>query len=264
MKYTVDNDLHIHSKLSLCSHDENQTPEAILNHAKKFGLKTICITDHFWDTDIEGYTQWYGRQNYEHICEAKPLPQAEGIRFLFGCETELDRHLTLAITKEKMKLMDFIVIPTTHFHMTSFAVTGEQVATTEARVKTWIERFDHVLNLDLPFKKVGIAHLACRLITPDFNDYVETLNAIPESAMTELFSKAAELGAGIELNGGDMEFCKESEEAVLRPFRVAKKCGCKFYLGSDAHSIKEHEKAPALFERAVEKLGLTEQDKFVL
>ncbi|MBQ8338119.1 MAG: PHP domain-containing protein, partial [Oscillospiraceae bacterium] len=180
MKYTVDNDLHIHSRLSLCSHDDNQTPEAILAYAKKYGLKNICLTDHFWDTDIEGYTQWYGKQNYEHICEAKPLPQADGIRFLFGFETELDRHLTLAITKEKMELMDFIVIPTTHFHMTSFAVTGEQVATTEARVKTWIERFAHVLSLDLPFKKVGLAHLTCRLITREFNDYVDTLKALPE------------------------------------------------------------------------------------
>ena len=64
MRYIVDNDLHIHSRLSLCSGDENQTPQAILDYAEKNGLKTICITDHFWDEAIDGATVWYGKQNY--------------------------------------------------------------------------------------------------------------------------------------------------------------------------------------------------------
>ena len=35
MRYVVDHDFHIHSTISPCCHDENQTPETILNYAKE-------------------------------------------------------------------------------------------------------------------------------------------------------------------------------------------------------------------------------------
>ena len=34
----------------------------------------------------------------------------------------------------------------------------------------------------------------------------------------------------------------------LRPFRIAKECGCKFYLGSDAHHPKSFENSKKIFE----------------
>lgn len=94
MKYIFDNDLHIHSKLSLCSNDPEQTPERILQYAKENNLKNICIADHFWDETVPGASGWYEPQNYAHISQSKPLPQADGINFMFGCETELDMNMT--------------------------------------------------------------------------------------------------------------------------------------------------------------------------
>ena len=35
MRYIADHDYHIHSTISPCCHDENQTPETILNYAKE-------------------------------------------------------------------------------------------------------------------------------------------------------------------------------------------------------------------------------------
>ena len=52
MRFKFDSDLHIHSKISLCSGDERQTGERILQYAKDNGLKTVCITDHFWDENV--------------------------------------------------------------------------------------------------------------------------------------------------------------------------------------------------------------------
>ena len=66
----IDNDLHIHSKISSCSADPQQTNERILSYAVKNGLKTICLTDHFWDETVEGASKWYMPQNYEHIAAA--------------------------------------------------------------------------------------------------------------------------------------------------------------------------------------------------
>ena len=261
MKYIIDNDLHIHSKISLCSDDTEQTNERILKYAEDLGLKTICLADHFWDEAVLGASDWYKEQDYSHIAAAKPLPQSENVKFLFGCETELNKDLILGVSKEKYDLFDFIVIPNTHFHMTEFTLTPEQAKDTKSRAKAWVDRFDAVLNMDLPFKKVGLAHLTSGLMARERKDYLEILNLIPEEEMRRLFKKSAELGLGIELN---MKFTDEETDIVLRPYRIARECGCKFYLGSDAHHPSNLDEAKARFERVINLLELTEDDKFRL
>ena len=263
MKYIIDNDLHIHSKISSCSNDPEQTNERILHYAEENGLKTICLTDHFWDEKVEGASEWYRPQNYASISSAKPLPQGENVRFLFGCETELDKNLTLGVSKERLGLFDFIIIPTTHFHMEGFTLSEEQLESAKNRANAWVERLDAVLDMDLPFHKVGIAHLTCDLITPTRPEYFEVLKLIPQKEMERLFEKAAKLGVGIELNSYSFKFT-EGADIILRPYRIAKQCGCKFYLGSDAHHPDALDEAKVIFQRAVDLLELTEEDKFVI
>ncbi len=264
MKYIVDNDLHIHSKLSLCSGDPEQTVERILKYAEAGGLTTLCLTDHFWDESITTESPWYSLQGYDHLKKALPLPEHDGIRFLFGCETELDKDLTLGISKEKYDLFDFIVIPTTHFHMDGYAITEEQAKTPESRAKAWVSRFDAVLDMALPFKKIGFAHLTCDLMAKERADYLRIIELLDEMEMRRLFTKAAKLGAGIELNACDLMFSDEEAETVLRPYKIAKECGCKFYLGSDAHHPSELDAARELFEKGVTLLDLEETDKFII
>jgi len=264
MKYIVDNDLHIHSHLSLCSNDPEQSNERILRYAVDNGLKTICLTDHFWDEKVEGASDWYAQQNYAHICEAKPLPQRDGVRFLFGCETELNRFLTVGVSKERLDCFDFIVIPTTHFHMRGYTLAEEEIVDAQARAKAWVKRLDAVLNMDLPFYKIGLAHLTCGLIAPVRSEFLKVMDLIPEVDMRNLFKKAAQLGVGIELNSSDMSFADRERETVLRPYRIAKECGCKFYLGSDAHIPTELDEAKKIFERAIDLLDLQEEDKFIV
>lgn len=259
MRFIVDHDLHIHSNLSTCSRSPEQTPERIAQYAVEEGLKTICLTNHFWDETIPGASNWYMPQDYPHIASAKPLPQPEGIRFLFGCETELDQNLTLGISRERMALMDFIIIPTTHFHM-NFALTEAQ---RQDRVGAWLCRLGAVLDMELPFHKVGLAHLTCTLINRDREEYLKILAALPEKEMTALFQKAAKLGVGIELNASDLQASEGAEDIVLRPYRIAKACGCKFYCGSDSHTPAGFSGVIERFERAVTLLDLTEEDKFI-
>ena len=76
MKYIIDHDLHIHSHISLCSGDPNQTNERILQYAVDNGFKTVCLTDHFWDEAVPQLPEsWYVGQGYDHIAQALPLPQ---------------------------------------------------------------------------------------------------------------------------------------------------------------------------------------------
>lgn len=261
MKYVIDHDLHLHSRLSLCSGHPEQTADNILKYAKALGLKKICLTDHFWDERVEGASDWYKPQNFAHISEALPLPNEEGITFGFGCETELDRFMTLGISDETVEKLDFIIVPTSHLHMKGFTI-DEDVTSVQARAKLYMERNHALMDMKLPFEKMGLAHFTCSLMERDCDGgYKDILNAISDSSYAELFERVAAKGMGVELNVGVSE---ASSEEILRPYRIARSCGCKFYLGSDAHYPKNFERSLARFEAITEALNLTEDDKFPL
>lgn len=263
MRYQVDHDLHIHSMLSRCSGCPEQNNERILQYGLEEGFNTLCLTNHFWDERVPGASPWYEKQGFDHICQAQPLPQAEGIQFLFGCETELDKHLTLGISRERIEKMDLIIIPTTHFHM-KLVMDPEDRASVQKRTAHWLQRLEAVLAMDLPFHKVGLAHLTCHLIGTSREDHLQVIQSLPRDRLTTLFEKAARLGVGIELNAEDIKYARGFEDALLEPYRIAKRCGCKFYCGSDAHEPAELEAARACFEQAVTLLELTEDNKFRL
>ena len=263
MKYICDNDLHIHSNLSLdCTNALEQTSERILKYAIDNNLKTICLTNHYWDENVPCDLEFYKKQDYGHLAKALPLPKANGVEFLFGCEADIDKDLNLGITKESYDKFDFIVVSTTHFTLTDFTLYGVD-DTNEGRARLWVKRLETVLNSDLPFNKVGLAHLATRLLSKKKKEgHIETLNLIPQEDMERLFIKAAKLGCGIEINREDMSCDDDEMKSVLHMFKTAKKCGCKFYLGSDAHNTDSLDKAKAVFEKAVDLLSLNEEDKF--
>ena len=50
MKFKFDQDYHIHSRLSSCSRDPEQSAERILEYAKENGLKLTCGSDYHGDT----------------------------------------------------------------------------------------------------------------------------------------------------------------------------------------------------------------------
>ena len=262
MRYVADHDYHIHSFLSSCSPDENEIPVNIIKIAEENGYSSICLTDHFWDDLVPGASGWYEPQNFAHISEALPLPQNDKVKFYFGCEAEMDKFGTIGIAKERLDKFDFIIVPTTHMHMMGFAI-DEADNSIERRAVKWVERFDALLDADLPFYKVGIAHITCPLIANvDKEAHIRVLDLISDEEMTRLFTKAATVGLGIELNFNPFQYDEILLEKVLRPYRIAKKCGCKFYLGSDAHHTSTLKAGKEKFEFIVDKLDLQESDKF--
>lgn len=265
MRYVIDHDYHVHSQLSTCSRHPEQTSERILRYAREFGLKKVVLANHYWDRAVKGANDWYAPQDFEWISRAKPLPQAEGVELLFGCEGELDMNLTLSIPREKFDEFAFMVIPTTHLNDTGFGISAEDAASPEGRARAWVRRLEAVLNMDLPFRKVGIAHLACALIAPGKPDvYVAALAAVSDGELVRLFTRAAEVGVGIELNSDDFSRDLIEIPHIIRIFRTAKECGCKFYLASDAHTPEQLDIATVRFNRAIDLLELTEDDKFRL
>lgn len=264
MRYQIDHDYHIHTRLSICSDDDRQTPDTILQIAKHKGLGKICITDHFWDERILCNTLvnwWYEKQNFYHIAQSRPLPKDANIDFLFGCEADMDSDDRIGISKERCDEFGFIIVSTTHFNHMGGDNWGDRSNMVLAR--RWVERFDALLDADLPFHKVGAAHLACELINNrSREDLLNTLDLIPQTDLERLFSKAAKIGIGIELNSDDMRYRDKEADTVLRIFRTAKYCGCKFYLASDAHERDAFDGVDEIFERCITALSLCEADKF--
>ena len=264
MKYVLDHDYHIHSYLSQCSSDPEQSSENILKHAKSQGLKKIAMTDHFWDERVPGASEWYSTYHkFSDISRALPLPADEDVSFIFGCEADMDKNGVIGLSGEISELFDFIIVSTTHLHMKGFTVKECDYGKPDRLARLWVERLDTLLSSPLPFGKVGVAHLSTACIAPQNNLHLEALRLIPDADAHDLFARAARLGVGIELNAHDFLVDRGNFETVLHPFRIAKECGCKFYLGSDTHKPREFCYYNNL-ECAVEMLALTEDDKFII
>lgn len=265
MRYVIDHDFHIHTNLSPCANDPWQTPENILKFAKEHGLKTISLADHYWDEAVPGVFHSWRSVTTDYIKQVLPLPQDDEVSFLFGCEADMDMNFTLGLSPEKYDLFDFMVIATTHMHFVGEAISEADHASDQRRAELWCERFDKVLNTPLPFHKVGFAHMATLFVGwPTEDRYIRVLDMIPSADMAELFTKAAKLGAGIEINQGDIKDAQRHPNSILRPLKIAKECGCKFYLGSDAHTQIGFTGMHDLFNWAIDALDLEEKDKFIL
>ncbi len=259
MKFLIDHDFHIHSHLSVCSNDAEQTTLNILKYAVENDFKKIILTDHFWDENILNKNSFYDIQNYSHVSSALPLPQTDGIEFLFGCETDMDIEGNIGISEKYIDKFDFIIVPTTHMHMYPPKEPGAA-----ARAKFWMERYYKLLNSNLPFKKVGVAHITCTAIdVSDWEAHLNVIDLISDKDFEDIFKETANKGIGVELNFPALKYEKKDLERVFRPYRIAKQCGCKFYLGSDAHHLRDFD-VKEKFEFIINTLNLEETDKFCL
>ena len=258
MRMKADHDYHLHSQLSRCSRDPLQTAEALMAYARESGFTQLCITDHFWDAPVEGASEWYKGQDLEHLRSILPLPEDEMVKFHFGCEAEMDKTFRLGIRRETFDAFDFVIVALTHLHRPGFTIP-EDMNTAEARAAYLLERFDCLFAMDLPFEKIGLAHITTPLLwreTPE--GHLKILERITDAQWERIFSVAAKKGCGIELNLKALSI----DERVLHPYRIAKRMGCRFYLGSDAHHPADLVGNRLAFEAYIGELGLREEERF--
>ena len=259
--FPIDHDLHIHTNLSSCSTDPQMTAAYVAAFAKAQGYRAVCITNHLWDADVPGASEWYAPQDIEHVKRILPLPEAEGVDILFGCETEYCGGGKLGLAPKHFGEFEMIIIPVNHFHMPGF-VRPESCDTVEAASELLLSRLEELIELNLPWRKVGIAHLNVSIFLFGA-PYVRALALMPEGRLRRVFGFLARNGAGIELN----VTCFESDwldnrDGSLRFFRIAREEGCKFYLGSDAHMRGSLGLVGERMRSVVDELGLTADDLF--
>lgn len=259
MRYTADHDFHIHSTVSRCCKDAEQTPERILEYAKENNFKKICLTNHFWDEKIKSEAEWIEEHCYKYLTSVLPLPQCDGITFLFGAELDMDYNGVLGISPERLRELDFVTVATTHMHLTGNTVR-KKIETPEEGAKIWLEKIRTLLKKELPFHKMGLAHMTTGHILKEKTP--EVIKLLCDEDLYEVFTECAKKGLGIELNTKTIFNSEEEKDILLRPYYIAKDCGCKFYLGSDSHKTAALIGAKENFERIITLLDLKETDKF--
>jgi histidinol phosphatase-like PHP family hydrolase len=251
MRYILDHDLHIHTQLSPCSADDRQTPAAILAYGLTAGFRLLSTADHCWPQTPLSLLR-------SHL----PLPQSKNCRFLFGVEVDMDKTDTLSLSPTDIEALDFAVISTNHLHLHGYsldpAVTPSDALSRKIRYQ---ERLHHMLSMDLPFYKTGLAHFTQAMACG--SEPIRFLTLFSDEELSDIFTKVRDRGMGVELNFVPTQYNKGDLKEILRPYFIAKNLGCKFYFASDAHhpesfvGVIERKMAPV-----IDLLDLTEDDKF--
>ena len=222
MRFVPDHDLHIHTKLSPCSRDDRQIPEAILAYGITADMKLLNLADHCWPDTRDTV-----------LPKPADLPQGKHCFLLHGAEVDMDMNDNLSASVEEIETLDFAVIALNHLHLKNYCVPNdfpEDALTHKERFK---ERLHHLLSLDLPFYKTGIAHFSDGLVCTA--DPIRCIDLFSDAELIDIFQKIRDRGMGVELNLVPGRYSADDLDSGLRPLRVAKSLGCKFYMGGDAH-----------------------------
>ena len=150
------------------------------------------------------------KENTAWIRSILPLPQTDSVRFLFGCECDMDMDNVIGVAPQNYDNFDLIIIPTNHLHLSGQTCRGDEDM--KERAALWCSRLDHVLEQNLPFHKVGIAHLTDTGIMAG-RGYLDVLQSISDEDYIRLFRYGMlrriidEMGADRVLFGSDFPTC---------------------------------------------------------
>ena len=251
-------DLHIHSTLSACCSDPEQLVSSRVPFLAEKGLKKIAFTDHIWNNPAVPPSPWYAPQDGTAI-----LKLADEIRnssypipVLAGCEADMIAPDKIGITKEFCEKMDLVLLATDHFHMNGFMI---DLPPCEA---------DKMAPYMMKFFRAGatcgladiLVHPLCPL-GPYLKILPQIMENITDSELDESLRMAAENNVALELNGSCIATTEKLgiSDCYLNTMKAAKKAGCKFSFGSDAHNLKEFDFHDAV-SRFADALALTEDD----
>ena len=266
MRYRADHDLHIHSYISPClGHDMRWTGEAILTYGIISGFRLLCVVDHIWDRKVKSpcHTWLDHGLDLAKGREILPLPQSAECRVLHGMEVDIDHMGNIGVSREEAGSFDFLVLAPSHIHMKGFTIDDKRVGdSAEEHKRYYTERIFRLLEADLPFKKCGLAHFTTSLVCP--KDPVRVFELFTDREYEEIFRRTAKRGMGVELNFCEewMRYTPAEREQLLRPYRIAKDAGCRFYFGSDCHSPEEGAGKKEFLENIIDILELREENKF--
>ena len=124
-----------------------------------------------------------------------------------------------------------------------------------------IENFKRACVLDLGVP-TAICHPLYPICAPNQQ---EILNGITDELLADCFSLASHHNKSIEIHACLYRDTVTLDQDGLSPsyihmLSIAKKCGCKFHFGTDAHTANDFVNKHALLQRAAERAGICKDD----
>ena len=238
----ITHDFHLHTNISLCAKEE-ATLDLYLAHAKERDLKKIAITDHLWDHAIDGYQgrggNFYEVQNFEHIAKLRDRISEENktsdVKILFGAETEYSyQYRRPAISPAVAEQLDVLLVPNSHTHL---AMPKDFYEPHEKHIQFMIDAFMDIVNSDVAKYVTAIPHPFMAVCCPYRNRIL--LDEMTDDQFKFCFDAAANRGIALEINPNysrNKTLAEAYADPVIRMLRIGKECGCKFTVGTDAHS----------------------------
>ena len=247
-KMIVDFDMHTHTNLSLCAWKE-ATLDLYTEKAKEFGIKKMAITNHLWDSAVEGACEWYVLQNFEHIAPLKKEIEEKNksgeVKFFFGAEGEYSyKYRRPAITPSVAEQLEILLVPNSHTHM---VMPKEFIGQKRKHAEFMLDAFTDIVKSDVAKYITAIPH-PFSAVNCDYSE--ELFDFITDDEYKRCFDIAAEKGIGIEINPNFIKGKTLPESYALpmmRMYRIAKECGCKFTIGTDSHKAADFDAYPLLY-----------------
>ncbi len=258
-------DLHVHTNRSACAPRTTEVASYLPCCAEE-GIRVVGISNHVY---ADEFMAPLGFPQYDHVTHLSSLREdlraaeaASGIRFLLGCEIENISSVGHPnLLPEESVGFDYVLVAASHILNQRHMYDGYDIDTADGLRALTVERFLAACDLSYPVP-MAICHPLYPICSPF---QAEILDGISDGCLNECFSKAAERGIAMEIHAclyrQDTPLNDEGlSEHYLRLLAAAKSCGCKFYMGSDAH-------APAAFvgvhdklRRAAEIVGIGDSD----
>ena len=254
-------DLHLHTNLSKCG-DKNTCVASFVPYCEREGLSVIGISNHLYATDTDGIN---GRTYLEHILQGRREIEELGdcgVKILFGCEAEIFWGHEPGLRRQDEHNFDYVLLSPSHFFNWMNIYGSMDLSNADKVRDLLLKQFTRACREPYGIP-VGIAHPLYPIGCPWEQEVVD---GITDEQLSECFSLAAETGKSIEIhaclyrNGTKLDE-EGLSPSYLRILSAAKKCGCRFHFGTDAHMspfsfVGAHER----LERAAKRIGVTADD----
>lgn len=257
----VKQDLHVHTHLSDCG-DRKAFIADYIKAAKGLGIERIGFSDHAWDMNIEGCSDWYKPQGYRRLAtryeEIKKIDTL-GIDILLGAEGEYASFL-LGISDMAAEFTDYILVPHSHTHMKGFVLPADCIGDPKKHGDYLVKSFISLCNHEKRNLFWGIVH-PMYPIGEDYEYVKQLYSHISDATLEECALAAKEADMAIEANISVLgKVLGKDDNCYIRFYNACKAAGCKFFMGSDAHSIAAFNKCHNMQKEVLAVCGLNEGD----
>ena len=258
-------DLHIHTNLSFCA-PRTTSVASYLEHCGREGITRLGMTNHLYAASKEGIQGLsYLEYSLQGKTEIERIKDKCGVEMLFGCESEIFWGEEAGLRPQDAKHFDYVLLAASHIFNFMHIYNKMDLSTPEKVRKLVLEQFKRACRTEYDIPS-GICHPLYPICCPWEQEVVDGMT---EEEMEECYSLAAEKGKSIEIHACIYRNGTQLDEDGISPsyvrlLTVAKKCGCKFHFGSDAHAPNGFTGVHSKLELAARRAGITEADLWEL